>query len=192
MNGFLILAGSYMVIGFFGMIVTGFLTGVWWPLLAMIVFFPIFFIFLEIRVLCSHCPYYADDRRILHCLANHGIPKLWQYRPEPLNTLEKITFLAGALFFGVFPFITQIYGIWFLYNSFDVYDFITRLGLIGIAVATILSAIAFFAILRIHYCTRCVNFSCPLNQVPKALVDEYLERNPIMKQAWQKSGYKLG
>jgi hypothetical protein len=43
-----------------------------------------------------------------------------------------------------------------------------------------------------YFCSKCVNFSCPLNHVPKSMVDEYLERNPVMKEAWEKSGYKLG
>jgi hypothetical protein len=36
-----------------------------------------------------------------------------------------------------------------------------------------------------------VNFSCPLNNVPKELVDAYLVKNLIMKEAWEASGYKL-
>jgi hypothetical protein len=37
-----------------------------------------------------------------------------------------------------------------------------------------------------------VNFSCPLNDVPKEVVDAYLERNPVMQRAWEESGYRLG
>lgn len=192
LTGFLVGAFSYMIIGLLGMVVTGILTGVWWPIIAIIAFLPIFFIFIEIRVLCSHCPFYAEDSTILHCLANHGVPKLWGYRPEPLNTVEKIIFLVGALFFGAFPFITQIYGIWVLVDHFEAYDIIALLGLIGIALATLLAALTFFSSLIIHYCPKCVNFSCPLNRVPKSLINNYLERNPIMKAAWEQSGYKFG
>lgn len=192
LTGFLVISFSYIFVAFFGMTVTGLLTGVWWPLIAMIAFFPIFFVFVEIRVLCSHCPYYAEDSKILHCLGNHGIPKLWSYRPGPLNQVEKISVLAGLLFFFLFPFLTQANGIWFLIKRYEVYDLITLLGLLGIAGATLLSAITMISTVLIHHCPKCVNFSCPLNLVPKSLVDEYLERNPIMKKAWEKSGYKLG
>jgi hypothetical protein len=41
-------------------------------------------------------------------------------------------------------------------------------------------------------CTRCINFSCPLNSVPKELVDIYLQHNPAMLAAWQASGYVVG
>jgi hypothetical protein len=50
----------------------------------------------------------------------------------------------------------------------------------------------FFWTLQKYTCSRCVNFSCPLNRVPKAVVDKYLEKNPVMKEAWERSGYKLG
>ena len=192
LNGFLFIAFPYTIVAFLGIAVTGLLTGVWWPLIAMIAFFPAFFLVLEIRVLCSHCPFYGEDSKILHCLANHGTPKLWRYRPEPLNKLEKISFLAGLLFFGGFPLLTQANGIWFLVAHYEAYSLITLLGLIGIACATLLAAITMIACLMIHYCPKCVNFSCPLNKVPKSQVDEYLERNPLMKHAWEQRGYKLG
>jgi hypothetical protein len=42
-----------------------------------------------------------------------------------------------------------------------------------------------------NYCTRCANFSCPLNRVPKDIVDAYLTQSPVMRQAWEQSGYRL-
>jgi hypothetical protein len=50
----------------------------------------------------------------------------------------------------------------------------------------------FFWTLREYTCSRCVNFSCPLNSVPREIVDAYLERNPVMRQAWQDSGWPMG
>ncbi len=190
--GFLLLALPYLIIAFFGMVVTGILTGVWWMLIAYVVFFFVFFGVLEIRILCSHCPYYAENSKILHCLANHGMPKFWRYHPEPINSFEKIGSIAGFFIFGGFPLLSQAYGILFLAVHYEDYNSVALLGLIGIAVATLLTAISFFSVLSIYYCPNCVNFSCPFNKVPKSMVDEYLERNPVMKEAWEKSGYKLG
>lgn len=190
--GFLLLALPYMIIAFFGVVVTGILTGVWWMLIAYVVFFFVFFGILEIRILCSHCPYYAENSKILHCFANHGTPKFWRYHPEPLNSFEKISSITGFFIFGGFPLLSQAYGILFLAVHYKEYALVALLGLIGIAVATLLTAISFFSVLSIYYCPNCVNFSCPLNKVPKSMVDEYLERNPVMKEAWEKSGYKLG
>ena len=46
-------------------------------------------------------------------------------------------------------------------------------------------------------CSRCLNFSCPANTVPKQTVDAYLRRNPgiraaaVKGTAWEASGYHL-
>lgn len=37
-----------------------------------------------------------------------------------------------------------------------------------------------------------VYFSCPLNKAPKEVVDSYLEKNPVMKEAWESSGCVVG
>jgi hypothetical protein len=45
---------------------------------------------LEIRVMCSHCPHYAEAGRLLKCWANYGSPKLWAYRPGPMCRMETL------------------------------------------------------------------------------------------------------
>jgi hypothetical protein len=155
----------------FGMVVVGFLTGMWWPLYSYIFYFFLMFGIFEIRFLCSHCPYYAEEGKILHCLANHGSYKFWSYHPGPMNKFEKFMmyFLIATTFF-VFPLSAMGY---------------------GITAANIVSSISFAVTLKTFYCTNCVNFSCPLNSVPKPVIDEYLKMNPVMKQAWEKSGWQI-
>ena len=68
--------------------------GVWYPAFWIVIMVG-FFGFLEIRVMCSHCPHCAEDEKTLGCWANHGSPKLWEYRPGPISTIEKMTFFAG-------------------------------------------------------------------------------------------------
>jgi hypothetical protein len=63
--------------------------------------------------------------------------------------------------------------------------------MIGLAVLTIVSALSFFYVLGTYVCSKCINFSCPLNTVPKEVVDNYLERNRVMKKAWEETGYEL-
>ncbi|EHQ35617.1 hypothetical protein [Methanoplanus limicola] len=46
--------------------------------------------------------------------------------------------------------------------------------------------------MKVYYCSRCVNFSCPLNTVEKRIFDEYLLKNDVMMDAWKKYGYKTG
>ena len=146
----------------------------WW-LLGWLVIWLLFFFILEGRVLCSHCPFWAEESRVLHCHANYGVIKLWQFRPGPMSRLEKVLFGAGAAVFGFYPIVFMILGGQWL--------------LLVIA----LSAIASSALnLRRNACVRCINFSCPVNAVPKSLVDAYLRRNPVMREAWEASGYRLG
>ena len=161
----------------------------WIPLLIYLIFWIFFFGFFEIRVLCNHCPYYAEEGRILHCLANHGTIKVWKYHPEPLNLFEKLGFLAGAVFFVFFPLLTEIFGVFSIWNQEN--KQILLLIFIVLAVVSFLGGIYFFYLLRSKICPKCINFSCPLNKVPKELVDAYLKRNPIMKEAWEASGYQL-
>ncbi len=176
----------------FGIVLVGFLTGLWWPLIAYVVYFFLMFGVFEIRFLCSHCPYYAEEGKILHCLANHGSFKFWSYHPEPLNRFEKFMmyFLIVTIFF-VFPMIIMGYGIWYLSHSFADYGLISLLGLIGILVASIASSLSFVSTLKIFFCPNCVNFSCPLNTVPKPVINEYLKKNDVMRDAWEKSGWKV-
>jgi hypothetical protein len=81
----------FVITTFIGVIIAGF----GWFLLAWLGFWFIFFEFWEIRILCSHCPYYAEEGKSLHCIANYGSLKLWKYHPEPLNLSEKIQLMIG-------------------------------------------------------------------------------------------------
>jgi hypothetical protein len=52
--------------------------------------------------------------------------------------------------------------------------------------------ILFFWALRRYTCSRCVNFSCPLNNVPQEIIDAYLARNRVMREAWEEVGWTMG
>ena len=145
----------------------------WW-LLGWLAIWILFFFGVEGRVLCSHCPFWAEEGRVLHCHANYGVIKFWQFRPGPMSRLEKWGFGAGAAVFGFFPIVFLILGGQWL--------------LLAIALSGIASSVLN---LRRNACVRCINFSCPANAVPKPLVDAYLRRNPVMRQAWEASGYRL-
>jgi len=175
-----------------GMVVVGNLTGTWWLLYSFIIYFFLMFGFLEIRFLCSHCPYYAEEGKILHCLANHGSLKLWKYRPGPLNRFEKFMmyFLIATIFF-VFPLSVMGYGIAYLSMNYAEYGLIALLGLIGITVANFIASLSFYISVKTFFCLNCVNFSCPLNTVPKPIIDGYLKKNDVMRKAWEKSGWQI-
>lgn len=143
-------------------------------LLLWLVYSLFFFFIWEARVLCRHCPYWAEAGSILHCHANYGVFKIWKYQPAPMSKWEKIQFVIGAVFFLGFPFPFLLLGQEYL------------LAFIGVSAAT-----SGIFILRKNVCTRCINFSCPINAASKQLVDIYLKHNPDIQTVWKSYGFRL-
>lgn len=175
----------------FGMlIVGGIFVGAWWWMGVVIGYYALFFI-IETRILCSHCPYYSEKGRILHCLANHGFIKFYRYHPEPMSILERTLLVIGFIFFAAVPLGAGVYYVIIVALNLAVFSqslFIILLVLLG---CTTLSIVFSFTILFTKICPKCVNFSCPFNQATKNQIDEYLRKNPHMKQAWVACGYEL-
>jgi hypothetical protein len=126
-----------------------------------------FFGFVEIRVMCSHCPHYAEEVAALTCWANYGSPKLWKYRPGPMSTAEKAVFSGGLVVVWGYPVgFFVVSGLWFLLSLY------------------ILLNATFFVTLKRFLCSRCMNFACPLNGVPDTVRVLFWERNPRVARAW--------
>ena len=138
-----------------------------WMLALWIAVIVGFFGFLEIRVMCSHCPHYAEEGDTLKCWANYGSPKLWKYRPGPMTLMEKAVFFGGLIVVWGYPLLFLIPGAqWFL------------------LVVYLLTTAGFFILLRRYLCSRCINFACPLNTVGDTVRGGFLERNPGVAGAW--------
>jgi hypothetical protein len=146
-----------------------------------LLFLILFFLVIEPRFTCSHCPYYAEKRKIQNCTSNIITPKLWKYHPEPMNTYEKIGSTIGFIFLAVFPLATELYGILFLIKDSTNTTFLPLLGLSVITLASFGSIILFFIAFLVFYCPYCLNFSCQFNKAPKNLVKIYLEKNLVIK-----------
>jgi hypothetical protein len=134
-----------------------------------------FFQVWENKMLCSHCPYYAfEDDKSVKCYANYGIYKAWKYNPAPMSTSEKVQFIIGITLFAGIPLI--------LFLAIGFYLFF------GISLVLTL-----VWVISMHFlsCSKCPNFSCPLNNVPKEIVDEYLKQNSTMRTAWEEKGYSI-
>ena len=169
--GFLMNVLPFFVVGIAGTIRAGY----GWTLLVWL-FYALFFFFVwEARVLCSHCPYWAEEGSVLHCHANYGVLKIWKYRPGPMSRSEQLQFIVGALILIVFPLVFMVVG-----------------GEVLLACIGLTVAISAGYTLRRTGCNRCINFSCPMKNVPKELVDAYLVMNPVMRAAWEASGYRIG
>ncbi len=150
------------------------LAGYGWFLLGWVGFWLFFFEVWEIRILCSHCPYYGENSRTLRCIANYSSLKLWKYHPEPMNTSEKIQLLIGFVILIGYPLIFLIIGCQFIF-----------------LIISIIEILIFFSFLLVKRCGNCVNFSCPFNHVKKEYVDTFLKKNPVMRKAWEDKGYKI-
>ena len=138
--------------------------------------YSLFFFFIwESRTICNHCPYYANDmQRTLHCPVDKGKLKTSKYDPGPMTLSDKLQFVIGATIFIFYPLpflliASQIISIIFL--------------LIGI--------IVWIIVIQLKVCPYCLNFSCPLNRAPISVRNEFLNRNPVIKQAWREKGYDL-
>ena len=128
-----------------------------------------FFGFLEIRVMCSHCPHYAEGGSTLTCWANHGSLKLWKYRPGPMTRAETLWFLAGLTVVGIYPLPFLILTkAWFL------------------LILYVLTSSGFMVTLKIFLCSKCMNFACPFNSVDKVTRELFLMRNPAVAKFWKK------
>jgi hypothetical protein len=148
--------------------------GYGWYLLLWLAYSLLFFFVWEARVLCSHCPMWAEEGRVLHCHANQGVIKIWPYRPGPMSRSEQVQFILGALIWMGIPFVFLLLGGQYI------------LALIGLTAL----ASGVFGV-RNTACRRCIHFSCPVNAVPKQWVDAYLARNPAIRKAWEATGYRL-
>jgi len=179
-----------LVLALFGSALTGYITGMWWPLIVFVVgCIALWGLGIETYLLCRHCPFYAEGGKTLHCWALDGWPKFWRYRPEPMNAFEKTILSLFFSFLVIFPVGAEAYGTWFVgANELGTYAF---WGMVGITVATLMAGLQFVYIMHHDFCSRCVNFSCPLNNVPQSLVDGFLRKNPVMREAWERSGYEV-
>jgi len=137
-----------------------------WMLVLWIAMIVGFFGFLEIRVMCSHCPHYAEPGHSLKCWANYGSPKLWRYRLGPMTLIEKTIFFGGFIVVWGYPLLFLLAGSqWFL------------------LIVYILSTTGFFMTLRKYFCSQCINFTCPLNTVDETARRGFFDRNPEIAEA---------
>lgn len=190
-KAFLILFAPCITLAFFGLTLMGIMTGHWWMLILYGAFFMVLFPAIEFGVLCRHCPFYGNSSKMLTCVAGSGIPKTYKYNPRPLNRWERLTMYCYYTFMIGFPIFTVGYGVYYVAANSGVFSNTALLAMIGLEIGLILTFIAFNYCLNVYICRKCVNFSCPWNRVPKKVVDDYLRINPVMKEAWEKTGYKL-
>ena len=142
-----------------------------WLLLPWIVLAFSYFGLVEIRVMCSHCPHYAEPgTHTLQCWANYGSPKLWKYRPGPMTRVENLVFFSGLFLLVGYPLGIMAVGHQWLF------------------LPLFLAATAGMALLMARtMCSHCMNFACPLNRVDQRTRAAFFARNPQVSRAWEGS-----
>jgi len=141
-------------------------------LIPWIVMFLLYFGLVEIRVMCSHCPHYAEtETDTLKCWANYGSPKLWKYRPGPMSSAEKIVFILGLVIIWGYPIVLMA----------------LSMNYIFIILYLVFSLLA-FSIMRKYMCSQCINFACPSNKVDTSIREKFFKHNPKIGDAWEKEG----
>ncbi len=160
----------FSIVALYGMLISGFI--IW--ILVYLIFLAIFYFVWENRILCSHCPYYAQEGKFLRCHTHYGFYKLWRYHPEPMTRSEKVQWLSGIAISLIYPLIFLILGKQYL------------LFLLSIAGIT-----TWFLIILTRSCKSCINLSCPFNRVPENIKREYLKQNGVMRKAWEEKGFKI-
>ena len=143
-----------------------------WLLLPWIGLAVAYFSLIEIRVMCSHCPHYAEPgTKSLQCWANYGSPKLWKYRPGPMTWGEKSVFFTGLVLIAGYPLVFLLVGTqWLLLVLFAL-----TLASMGVLMGRLM-------------CAHCMNFACPFNHVDQFTREAFFARNPIVAAAWQAGG----
>lgn len=167
--------GERELLRFFGIALPAFIVGGigiaqvngWWMIPWLVIILG-YFGLVEIRVMCSHCPHYAEPgSRTLQCWANYGMPKLWKYRPGPMSRGEKVVFFSGLFLVAAYPAGLLVASAqWLL------------LGVFALSVAGMAS------LMTRWMCARCMNFACPLNRVEQTMREAFFARNPRVAQAW--------
>lgn len=184
-NKFLVGNIFYRVLANIILIFAGILTEQWWMLYTYIIAIFLTFFMIEPRLLCSHCPHYAKEGKVLKCWALRGMPKFWKYRPVPISKIEKNIMLVVGAFIDLFPYFGFIIGLLdFILNPIGAIS--SGLGLIITTILFTVVVIYFSKILLGYACKHCSNFSCAMNKVSEDVIKSFLAKNPILKSAFEK------
>jgi len=162
---FFVLFMGWAIPFFAGMIIGKF----WVGMTAWFVLAVAFFGYIEARVLCQHCPHYAEEGFLLRCHANWGLPKIPRMNPRPLNSFEKVVWClyVALLFLYYIPFFV-LSGQWLLLTL------------------TTSALIAAGWTLQRTKCNCCYNLSCPINRVPDDVRESFFRHYPVFGKAWGK------
>jgi hypothetical protein len=119
--------------------------------------FMLFFAVIEVRFLCSHCPYYGQQPGLMVRCKSMWFPSKW-FKPKPgaLSSLDK----------------SILYVFFVLAFSFPLYWLALQPKFL---VLYLLMMVVLLLTYGRYECNRCMFFGCPFNRVDKATRDSFLE-----------------
>jgi len=120
--------------------------------------FMLSFGIVQIRFLCTHCPYYREEGKRVHCKSMWGWPRLFKPRPGARSGFDKMMFYSYFLLAFLFP----------------MYWLILQPILLALYC---LSGVVMVWTLRRYECNRCLFFDCGFNCVSPDEKEEFLRQN---------------
>ena len=179
---------AYRVIALAVLFLAGVIVNQIWLMPSYLVGIILIFGVFEPRLLCSHCPHYQKSGRTLKCWALQGMPKLWEYRVGPITKIEKTTMLVLGVYVDLFPIVGIVWGIIGFWNNSAEY-MLEGILLSVFSLGFLVIAYIFSKLLLGYACERCPNLSCAMNKTPHNIKTAFLNKNPIMKQAYEEAGW---
>ncbi len=150
-EGFSLKEKFLMSLGFYGAIIIGvygiYLESILW--VAIYLGFLIFGVFVLFGYsLCAHCPYVYEYSDCLFPPLGQLVGKIYKFRPQPMNTLDKIgpvLMIVGVIAIPQYWLFQNL----IIFAIFWIFCLPTMIGLV------------------FYECRRCLCVGCPLNQVKK-------------------------
>jgi len=99
----------------------------------------------QVRFLCTHCPYYSQGGKRVHCKSMWGWPRLFKPRLGALSSLDK----------------AMLYLFFLLAFSFPMYWLVMQPQFLAIYLVSI---VVMVLTLARYECSRCMFFDCPFNR----------------------------
>ena len=156
----------------FSCITSSIVTGLYFQLPLLILFWIFYQCFVELIIHCPGCPFWDENEKKISCAINCGIPKpnfpwIKKYLKKKKKTYsgkDKIIMLLSNYISVILPLIYIFFGaIYFIFikkgkfNSFEIA--ISALSLL----LYILTLIPFSFVLFGQFCNKCINTDCPMN-----------------------------
>lgn len=128
----------------------------------------------ELRLIGAYILPGEKKRVALKSLPRLSLLKIWNYRFGSMTLRKNRVFFIGSAFAWGYP-------IYFLISGDQLFLLLVYL----------LAATSFVVTMRSFLCSRCTDFSCPLNSVDDYVRSDFYECNPSVAKLWARNPHTL-